>query len=489
MSLVDFIPKQNVKYKISSKGDNYIKVNALQNYGTPGIMKKFKVKTHTHYTLTVTGFKNAVNPVFIYLVSVKKNHNLIPNKQKYELTNVLNTIDIKFYTYNYTSIYAGLLFNYPTKGDKFYLKTLSLNNKPKKLPKPPINLTAIETVNKTIQIVAKIEQQKITKEFEDLRIKLQHQNFIDQETKKLEAINLQKEVEKKENDIANELITVNQELLKSNEMFIQSLDSPIIEKEEVKVVEVVEIPEIKIENKIMKFVFVVTGYNCDKWIEKCVKSILKLERDNWMCILCDDASTDTTWKKMLQYENKDKIYLYRNDVNMGACYTRYYAIEKWSHLIDNEDVILLIGGDDHLGTSKVINILEKAYKKGAQVTYGNWCDNKGSNHELKVLPDKVIRDKSYRKYRWVTTAINTFKYYLFKNIPITEYQEPDGKWIKNCTDLAVMFPVLEQATKIVPIHDILYIYNSRYAHNTISRFGLKDKQRLNKVIRSKHIFK
>jgi glycosyltransferase involved in cell wall biosynthesis len=245
---------------------------------------------------------------------------------------------------------------------------------------------------------------------------------------------------------------------------------------------------VSLDKSTVKYVFLVTGFNCARWVIKCAKSILDQQKTHWICILCDDGSTDNTLEKINKFaSNNTNFYTYHNIKNMGACHTRYYAIQKYKHLLNDEDVILLIGGDDYLAHNKVLNILDKAYAKGAQVTYGNWKDLYGLAHQLHVIPDNVLAARSYRKYKWVTTAINTFKYYLFKQVPISEYIEPGDKWIRNCTDLAVMFPVLELADpkRIIPIKEVIYVYNSRYAHNTIARFGLKDKGRLNRIIRAK----
>ncbi|MEX0597802.1 MAG: hypothetical protein WD512_15020, partial [Candidatus Paceibacterota bacterium] len=111
---------------------------------------------------------------------------------------------------------------------------------------------------------------------------------------------------------------------------------------------------------------------------------------------------------------------------------------------------------------------------------------------LRYFPKEVLKNKTYRKYPpWVATAINTFKYKLFKRIdPNIYFKDNDGTWIKNCTDLAVMFPVLEMAhpNRIIPIKQVLYIYNSKYTHNTKSRFGMKHKKKYDSYIRKMQPF-
>jgi hypothetical protein len=158
-------------------------------------------------------------------------------------------------------------------------------------------------------------------------------------------------------------------------------------------------------------------------------------------------------------------------------------------MIEDEDVLLLIGGDDKLSDNNVLKIIDSKYKLyQAEVTYGNWKDSQTNRtNPLRYFPKEVLRNRTYRKYPlWVATAINTFKYKLFKQIdPNIYFKDKDGIWIKNCTDLAVMFPVLEMAhpQRIIPIKQVLYIYNSKYTHNTKSRFGMKHKKKYDAYIR------
>lgn len=237
-----------------------------------------------------------------------------------------------------------------------------------------------------------------------------------------------------------------------------------------------------------KYVLVVTGYNCDKWIAKCAKSIIEQEITNWICVLCDDASQDATWSiiRKLKKHNK-KIFAYQNMVNQGACHTRYFGLKSIQQHLHPEDVILLIGGDDYLTDSKSLSVVHKKYNQGAQVTYGNWKSLDGKTREIQNFPQRILDNRDYRRYRWTSTAINTFKNYLFQALTPEDFQEPNKKWIKNCTDLAVMFPILEMAdpTRIFCIDKFIYIYNSNYGHNTLKRFGRGNKQYYGRIIRAK----
>jgi len=73
---------------------------------------------------------------------------------------------------------------------------------------------------------------------------------------------------------------------------------------------------------VYNYIFVVTGYNCQPWIERCIRSITKQKLKNWHCLLCDDASADQTWNLMAKYTKDKRFTLLHNPKNMGATYTR-----------------------------------------------------------------------------------------------------------------------------------------------------------------------
>lgn len=239
------------------------------------------------------------------------------------------------------------------------------------------------------------------------------------------------------------------------------------------------------------YIFVVTGYNCQRWVDRCIKSIIKQNLKIWHCILCDDASSDDTWNIMSKYVRDKRFSLLHNRRNMGACYSRWAGIKMLSdrNMIDDEDVLLLIGADDRLSGQNVLTVVDTKYRENAaEVTYGNWQDEKTKKvNPLRYFPMEVLKNRTYREHPvWVATAINTFRYRLFRQIdPLRYFRDEKGAWIKNCTDLAVMFPVLEMAdpSKIIPIATVLYIYNSKYGHNTKSRFGKQHKQKFDKLVR------
>ena len=71
---------------------------------------------------------------------------------------------------------------------------------------------------------------------------------------------------------------------------------------------------------------IVPVYNVEDYVEKCIDSILNQTYKNIELIIIDDNSTDSSYEKILKYNDKAKIY--QNKQNKGLSYTRNLGISK-----------------------------------------------------------------------------------------------------------------------------------------------------------------
>ena len=85
-------------------------------------------------------------------------------------------------------------------------------------------------------------------------------------------------------------------------------------------------------------------YNCSETLPEAIDSIIAQTYENWELIMCDDASTDDTYKIAEEYKNKysDKIILIRNEKNSRLAFSLNhclkYASGKYVARMDADDV-------------------------------------------------------------------------------------------------------------------------------------------------------
>lgn len=99
-------------------------------------------------------------------------------------------------------------------------------------------------------------------------------------------------------------------------------------------------------------------YNCESTLAEAIDSILSQTYSDWKLIMCDDGSKDGTYKVAEVYQDKypEKIFLIKNDRNMGLNFTLNHCLEY----ADTEYVARMDGDDISLPErlEKEINFLD-----------------------------------------------------------------------------------------------------------------------------------
>lgn len=103
---------------------------------------------------------------------------------------------------------------------------------------------------------------------------------------------------------------------------------------------------------------IVPIYNVEKYLERCINSIINQTYKELEIILIDDASSDDSWKICEQMARKDvRIKIYRNEENLGTFKTRNIGIQK-----STGNLIGFVDSDDTIDVNMfeiLVNNLEK----------------------------------------------------------------------------------------------------------------------------------
>ena len=94
---------------------------------------------------------------------------------------------------------------------------------------------------------------------------------------------------------------------------------------------------------VMLISIIVPVYNSEKYIDRCINSILSQSYTDWECILVDDGSTDNSLIRLQQFVVKDKRFKVFHQENAGAGAARNFGIEKasgsYAVFVDSDDMI------------------------------------------------------------------------------------------------------------------------------------------------------
>jgi glycosyltransferase involved in cell wall biosynthesis len=222
----------------------------------------------------------------------------------------------------------------------------------------------------------------------------------------------------------------------------------------------------------MRFVILVTGYNCSIFVRNCLRSLSDQISGDFIAVLISDGSTDDTEAELLKWGKDSRFHFELHKDNQGAAKRRFDAIKKYA--TDPEDIICLLGMDDSL-SHDCLSYVQQEYRHDKWMTYGNWKDQFGQ-----MLPetfpldfdDYTHNNRYYRTAVYRSTALNTFKRFLFDQMTEEDFKV-DGEWIRATTESPVMLACLEMCgrQRIGIIERPIYFYNKRFAQSTRKRIG------------------
>jgi len=215
-----------------------------------------------------------------------------------------------------------------------------------------------------------------------------------------------------------------------------------------------------------KFVFIIPSYNNKDWYERNLDSVFNQEYKNFRVIYIDDCSTDNTYSYVSSYINRhkchEKITLIRNNKRVYQTYNRYIAY----NLCDDDEICIMLDGDDWLLHNRVLNILDEEYNEynllatyGQFKLYANNVVNK-SVYGILSYPEDVVKNNKYRSYPFLAYHLRTAYSYLFKSVPIEKLKDENDEWLKRKSDEAEMLWVLEHSEgRNKNIGQPIYVYN------------------------------
>ena len=229
------------------------------------------------------------------------------------------------------------------------------------------------------------------------------------------------------------------------------------------------------ENKKYLFNIIVPVFNAERYIEKCLSSIIKQTYKYFQVKVIDDCSTDSSYELASEIcTNYKNFSISKNSRRLGSLNN----IVKLLGLDINEPsktIDILVDGDDYLYSGDVLNILfEKYVNTDCLITYGSHLSSKGV--QGKKYPRLIRNFNLYRKYFWYASHLRTFRHDLWLSVNPNDLIDKNGQYFPVAWDLAIMFPMLEMAgNRQEFMKDLLYVYNDQ---NPISDHKIRRKEQI-----------
>ena len=211
-----------------------------------------------------------------------------------------------------------------------------------------------------------------------------------------------------------------------------------------------------------RLVVLTTAYNCEKYIEKCLDSIKAQKYNNFVCYVLDDLSTDNTVKLIKKYTYPvDVRFLLSTNSEKKYQPGNYDQIIRNTTLVNDDDIIVEVDGDDYLPDDEVFNRVVSYYSNpNVWITYGQFKYTTGSMGFAQPIFYNGKYKTDIRKGAFTVTHLRTWKAKLWKHIK-QEDLLVDGKYPECAGDVFFMLPMIEMAGAEHALFcpEINYIYN------------------------------
>lgn len=139
-----------------------------------------------------------------------------------------------------------------------------------------------------------------------------------------------------------------------------------------------------------KISIIVPIYNVEKYIRRCIDSLIQQSYPYIEIILIDDGSTDNCGAICDEYNSTNPNIVVVHKPNGGLGYARNSGLD-----IASGDYVAFVDGDDYIGKDYLKNMYEMLKKTGADTCMSGYT-KKYDNHEQlhpHVLSDQVYTDK------------------------------------------------------------------------------------------------
>ena len=217
-----------------------------------------------------------------------------------------------------------------------------------------------------------------------------------------------------------------------------------------------------------KISIIVPIYNVEKYIKKCIDSIIVQTYTNIEIILVDDGSPDNCGKICDEYKEKDSRIRVIHKENTGVSGSRNIGLQNITGTY-----VTFIDADDYI-EKDMIEILYKALKEyNADISICGTNDLK-SNYELKrqskckqiVEMDKKNALKELLNEQ-VFTCVCWAKLYNAKLFETLKFNEQT----KIAEDLEILYKILDKCNKVVYVPENKYNYLLRENSATKEKFN------------------
>lgn len=201
-----------------------------------------------------------------------------------------------------------------------------------------------------------------------------------------------------------------------------------------------------------KISVIVPIYNSEKYLNRCLDSLVNQTYKDIEIILVDDGSTDKSLQICMEYKDKDSRIIVIHKCNGGLSSARNIAIDS-----AKGDYITFVDSDDFVSLHYIEILYELAVHYDADITMTHFVRGCEDKFEFKKVKGKVSKytNIEFIEKRLIKGDSQSACCKLYKRTIFNTLRFPEGIiW----EDLAISAALFYEAKTIVEIKNPLYYY-------------------------------
>lgn len=196
---------------------------------------------------------------------------------------------------------------------------------------------------------------------------------------------------------------------------------------------------------------IIPVYNGEKYIDKCMRSVLNQSYDRVQIIVVNDGSTDSSRDIILGYVEASKNITFIDKENQGVANARNDALKK-----AEGDYLLFVDADDYIGTDYVEALVECALCEKSELVISGYTMVRSDERMIKeIVPDSYKRNENEEwAYRICSTWGRLYSSSFWKKNNLSFRQEEGAR----AEDVPVTMYANAMAKNICIIPNTAYYY-------------------------------
>ena len=194
---------------------------------------------------------------------------------------------------------------------------------------------------------------------------------------------------------------------------------------------------------------IVPAYNAEKYIDKCIESLINQTKKEIEIIIINDGSTDKTEECVKKY--KDKRIKYYKNTNQGIGKTRNFGIEKATG-----KYLMFVDSDDYIDKDACDKLFKRIEQDKSDVVVCDYYKVKNNVQEKNKIDD--FKTTTLKEHPELINKINTAPWNKIyrRDLIIKE----DIKFVENTKyeDSPFVLKALDKANKISKLNEYLNYY-------------------------------